>query len=240
MHYSSFNKLIDISIWDARDLPYSDVFFSATEKTSNIMRMLNLHAVCSKEGIGIFYKENYNILPSNTENKRINFNKIILQFTFGTQNKRLLELLNNILPNIPYDNRKWIYKFSDEGRIGKINVYPAVFTHSVLGVGVGSKKYQIRHHGIDVLKDDALENIVKSDDDGNYNCTVDLTNHPSGNYELLLDGQPDFPVYLDSRNELSGKTGLIEIVLKNDYSYSGASNSSPPVIVEPVKITYQF
>jgi hypothetical protein len=240
MRYSSFNKLIDISIRDAGGLLYTDVLYSASAEANIIMRMLNLHAVCSSNGIAIFYKENYNKLPDAVEDKKVKFDKKVLHFAFATQNKLLHDQLNKKLPNMPYDNRKWVYKFSGEGNIGKANIYPAVFTHSVLGLGVGEKNFQINKNGTGILKSGSLERKVKSDDDGNYNCTADLTNHTAGNYELLLEGQANFPVYMDTRNELTGKTGLIEIVMANDYSYSGASNSSPPVIVEPVKITYQF
>jgi hypothetical protein len=240
MHYSSFNKLIDISIRNTEGMPYSDVLFSATENANATMRMLNLHAVFSNNGIAIFYKENYNILPSAIDSKKINFNNKVLHFAFATQNKLLLHQLNKKLPNIPFDNRKWIYKFSGENVIGKTNIYAAIFNHNVSGLAVGEKKFQVNKNGIGILKEGSPELNVKSDDDGNYNCTVDLTNRPAGNHELLLEGQPNFPVYIDTSNELSGKTGLIEIVLANDYTYSSASNSSPPVMVEPVKIIYQF
>jgi hypothetical protein len=235
MGYQSFYNLVNISVRDkVTENIYGDMVFTPTMDSAKLMTRLNLQTVMENGAVSLFYKEQYERLPSKATEQVVSFNNTILYFTFETKNNHLLARMNSAITSneIP-DTRKWLYKLGDQPE--RIHIYPAVFTHIVTGK-IGNRRFTMARNGIELpVSEEYLRNIT-SNEAGIYHCTADLTNRPAGIYELLLEDMESFPAYIDTHNELPGKTGLLELVLA-DYNYTTSSNSSPPGQT-PVTINY--
>jgi hypothetical protein len=226
MQYSSFYKLINISVRDGKtNLPFSDVFFTPTFEGAKLLAQLNLTAVCTGGNISIYYKEKHNTVSQTPENKNITFNNSVIFFSFTTHNVTMLNRLNEIVPNIPIDTKKWMYKLTDGKSVEKKYLFPSVFTNYVFAKPGGKILFSILKNGKTVFGNDKVE--IRGDSDGRYACTGDLTNHEAGEYDLFVQGEETLNAFIDTRNELNDNTGLMQIILK-DYNYTSYSSSSPP------------
>jgi hypothetical protein len=240
MHYSSFYKLMHISVCDSKtDLPFKDVFFKPTIVCAKLLAKLGLNAVCNEDGISIYYKEKYDSVPQKKEVKNISFNKEVLDFSFATHNIEMLNRLYESVPSNPIDTKKWLYKINDDQSINKKYLFPAVFTNYISALPNKTVQFSIKKNGNTILKYDKLE--VSGDSDGKYACTADLTAREAGEYELFVQDVETLPAYIDTHNELDGKTGLLQMILK-EYNYTSYSSSSPPEqqIIQTTEIVYKI
>lgn len=248
MNMNAYYSLLYVTVHShAGDEPerISNITFLPTRFTQQLMAKENLVALSRNGVLGLYFKDEYNAIPTTPQNFEVNFHGINLFFTIDAKEAQLLSEWSDNAADEAAGYTQFTYKLTDINdpdvslELIKVPYYAAVFSHQFTAAA-GTKNFQVLKDGVPVTIGGQTSSTVTSNEDGVYNCSADLTGMPAGYYQLKLGTVAPVTVYIDVENELAGKTGLLELVL-NKYNYiMYYSSPSPPPHqkVDPVLLSF--